>query len=110
MSTPVERYDACIELQNAGDLSAAVDGLQKLVQDVPDFALAYNALGAFHKKRGELDAAIACAEKYTELEPDDAFGFTVLSSFCIEAGQREKAEDALGQAQMLQFKAQFEQK
>ncbi len=109
MSTPLERYDACIELQRTGDLTAAVDGLQKLIQDAPDFALAYNALGAFHKKRGELDAAIACAEKYTQLEPDDAFGYTILSSFCVEAGQREKAEDALGKAQDLQFRARFEQ-
>lgn len=109
MSTPLERYDACIELQRSGDPAAAVEGLRKITEEFPDFALAYNALGAFYKKQGDLETAIACAEKYTELEPDDAFGFTILSSFCVEAGQREKAEDALGKAQDLQFRARFEQ-
>ncbi len=104
MPTSLERYDECIEMQRAGDMTAAVEGLKALVQDVPDFALAYNALAAFHKQQGQLPEAVACAEKYTELEPEDSFGFTVLSSFCIEAGEREKAEDALGMAQTLQFK------
>ncbi len=108
--TPMQYYDVCMELHRAGDMDGAIDGLTKLTESSPDFALAHNALAAIWKKRGDLGKAIRYAEKYCELEPDDAFGYSILSSYCIEAGEREKAEDALGRAHDLRFRAQFEQK
>ena len=107
MSTPMETYDACMELHRAGKIDEATDGLIKLTESNPDFALAYNSLAAIWKKRGDLGKAIGYAEKYCEQVPDDAFGYSILSAYCIEAGEREKAEDALGKAHDLRFKAQF---
>ena len=107
MLTPMETYDTCMELHRSGKLDEAINGLTQLTESHSDFALAHNALAAIWKKRGDLGKAIGYAEKYCELEPDDAFGFSILSSYCIEAGEREKAEDALGRAQDLRFRAQF---
>ncbi|HBT76613.1 MAG TPA: hypothetical protein DEB39_06730 [Planctomycetaceae bacterium] len=104
---PMKFYDACMELHRAGDIDAAIADLTQLSETQPDFALAHNALAAIWKKRGDLGKAVRYAEKYCELEPDDAFGYTVLSSFCIEAGEREKAEDALGKSHDLRFREQF---
>ena len=108
MPTPMEKYDACTALQRSGQVAEAVDALKKLTEEHPDFALAYNALAAWHKKNGDLDEAVRNAEKYCELEPDDAFGYSILSSYSLAAGMREKAEDALGRAQDLRFRAHFE--
>jgi predicted Zn-dependent protease len=103
----MEQYDACVELQRAGKLAEATEALKKLTAEYPDFSLPYNALAAIYKKNNEMDAAIQNIEKYCELEPDDPFGFSILSSYCIGAGRHEQAEEALGRAHDLRFKAQF---
>ena len=105
--TALEQYDACIELQRAGDVVQAMEMLQKMTVDFPDFALAYNALAALYKREDNMAAAIEHMEKYCALEPNDPFGFSVLSAYSILAGQREQAEEALGRAGELRFKAQF---
>lgn len=107
MSTALEQYDACMQLHRDNKITESMDGLEKLILEHPDFALAYNALAAFYKKDGQLDKAIESAEKYTELEPEDAFGYTILSSFCIAAGMKEKAEEALMKGQDIRFRAHF---
>lgn len=107
MSTPIERYDAAMLLVRNGSPTEAVNALKSLTEEEPDFALAHNALGAFHKKGGDIIAAIRCAETYCQLEPEDSFGFSILSSYCLAGGMRDEAEDALGRAQELRFKAQF---
>jgi predicted Zn-dependent protease len=108
-ATPLEQYDACIELQRAGEVAQAMEMLRKITAESPDFALAYNALAAFHKKGNDIDAAIENMKKYCALEPNDPFGYSVLSAYYIAAGQREQAEEALGHAGELRFKAQFRQ-
>ncbi|MCL2742841.1 MAG: hypothetical protein FWE67_03225 [Planctomycetaceae bacterium] len=107
MSAPSEEYDTCMELHRSGEIGEAKERLIQLTEQHPEFALAFNALGAILKKEGQILQAIQYAEKYCELEPNDAFGFTILSSFCIEAGLRENAEDALMKAQDLRFKEHF---
>ena len=105
--TALEQYDACVELQRTGEIAQTVETLRKIIANFPDFALAYNALAAFHKKANEMEAAIECMEKYCALEPDDPFGYSVLSAYHIAVGQRTQAEEALGRASELRFKAQF---
>jgi Flp pilus assembly protein TadD len=103
----METYDTCIELQRSGKLSEAINALKQLTEGFSDFALTYNALAAIYKKQGDLNAAIHNMERYCELEPNDSFGFSILSSYCLEAGRRDQAEEALGKAHDLRFKAQF---
>jgi Flp pilus assembly protein TadD len=103
----METYDTCIELQRSGKLPEAINALKQLTEESPDFALAYNALAAIYKKQGNTNNAIQNMEKYCELEPEDSFGFSILSAYCLGAGRREQAEEALGKAHDLRFKAQF---
>ena len=105
--TALERYDACIDLQRAGKTSQSIEMLRKMTVDFPDFSLAYNALAAWYKKGNNIEAAIENMEKYCALEPNDPFGFSVLSAYCIAAERRAQAEEALGRASELRFKAQF---
>ena len=105
--TPLERYDACIELHRSGSVSQSMEMLRQITVEFPDFALAYNALAAFDKKAENLDAAIENMEKFCALEPNDPFGYSVLSAYYIAAGQRAQAEEALGRVNELRFKAQF---
>ena len=81
--------------------------LRQIAADFPDFSLTYNALAAFYKKANDMDAAIENMEKYCALEPNDPFGFSVLSAYYIAADRRVQAEEALGRASELRFKAQF---
>jgi len=106
--TPLEQYDACIELRRTGASAQSIEMLRQLTVDFPDFALAYNALAALHKKENNLDIAIEHMKQYCALEPNDPFGFAVLSAYCIAAERRAQAEEALGHANELRFKSQFE--
>ena len=106
-ATELEQYDTCIELQRTGEVAQAMNMLRKMTVEFPDFALTYNALAAFHKKANDVDVAIENMEKYCALEPDDPFGYSVLSAYCIAADRRSQAEEALGRANELRFKAQF---
>ncbi|MCL2006235.1 MAG: hypothetical protein FWG73_08750 [Planctomycetaceae bacterium] len=103
----LEQYDACIEQKRAGNAARSKEMLQQMTVDFPDFALAYNALAALHKKEGDAELAIEHMEKYCALEPADPFGFSILSSYCIAAGRRIQAEEALARAGELQFQLQF---
>jgi tetratricopeptide (TPR) repeat protein len=105
--TALEQYDACIELQRTDAVEQSMEMLRKMTVDFPDFSLAYNALAAFYKKANNDEAAIASMEKYCALEPNDPFGFSVLSAYYIAEDQRAQAEEALGRANELRFKAQF---
>jgi predicted Zn-dependent protease len=106
-ATPLERYDACIEMQRTGEVAQAMEMLRNITAEFPDFALAYNALAAFYKSANNMDAAIENMEKYCALEPNDSFGYSVLSAYCIAADRRAQAEEALARAGELRFKAQF---
>ncbi|MDR3234425.1 MAG: hypothetical protein LBT46_12320 [Planctomycetaceae bacterium] len=103
----MEQYDAAIALRRTGKESEAEEALVNLAEESPDFALTYSALAAIYKKAGKLDQAVSNMQKYCGLETEDAFGFSVLSAFCIAAGQHLQAEEALGKASELRFKAQF---
>jgi predicted Zn-dependent protease len=105
--TALEQYDACMDMHRTGEVAQSMEMLRKMTADFPDFALAYNALAAFYKKENNLDAAIEYMEKYCALEPNDPFGFSILSAYCIAADRRAQAEEALGRAGELQFKAQL---
>jgi len=106
-ASDLEQYDASIELHRAGDVAGAMEMLRRLIAEYPDFALAYNALAAFHKQANDMDAAIENMEKYCALEPNDPFGYSVLSAYYIAQGRREQAEEALARAGELRFKAQL---
>lgn len=96
-----------MELRREGKETECRDALLKVVADDADFALAYNALAAIYKKENKPDEAVANMQKYCELQPDDFFGYSVLSAFCVSAGKHAEAEEALGKAHELRFKAQF---
>ena len=106
-ASALEQYDASVELHRAGEVVRAMEMLRRITAEYPDFPLAYNALAAFHKKANDIEAAIENMEKYCALVPDDPFGYSVLSAYHIAAGQRAQAEEALGRASELRFRAQF---
>lgn len=105
MQAKEERYDAAVELQQNGQLDEAIAALEQLVEDHPDYALAYSALSAFYGQKDDYEKAIPHAQKVVELEPEDPFSFTALSMICQKADKRELAEEALMQAQQLRFAA-----
>jgi predicted Zn-dependent protease len=104
MATTLEQYDSCIELYRNGKVAEAIDGLKKLKEFSPEFALTYNALAAFTRKNGSLDEAIKYAEEYCKLTPNDSFGYTVLSAYYFEAGDRKRAEDAISESIAVRIK------
>lgn len=107
ITSPLEQYDACIDLYRKGEITQSIAALIQITQDFPQFSLAYNALAAFYKQQGNIDAAIESMEKYCNLEPNDSFGFSVLSAYSIMSDNQEQAEEALRRANEIRFKAQF---
>jgi len=106
MPTQVEWYDEAITLQQEGNLEEAVDKLQGLVKEHPDYALAHAALSVFQSTLNRHDEAVAHAQKVAQLEPNDPFSFVALSLICQKAGKIPEAEQALMQAREASLRAQ----
>ena len=105
MPTQEERYDEAIAIQQSGDMATAVEKLQALIADYPDYALSYSALSVFCSKLDRHDEAIVYGRKVCDLEPEDPFSFTSLSMICQKAGQMGPAEEALMSARKAQLEA-----
>lgn len=103
MTTPVEKYDAAIALQEEGKTQEAIDALNALVGETPDYVFAHAALSKFYSDLGEHAKAIEHGQKVCELDPEDPFSFTALSTICQKADDRSLAEEALMTARQLQI-------
>ena len=106
MPTVEQRYDEVIDLQQAGKLEEAVEKLEGLLVDHPDYALAHAALGVFYGKLDRQDEAVDHSQRVCELEPDDPFSFMAMSMICQRAGRIPEAEKALGMAMEKQWATQ----
>ncbi|MGQ9504190.1 MAG: tetratricopeptide repeat protein [Thermogutta sp.] len=100
-----EMYDQAIELQQQGDLQAAIGKLQEILQMDSNYALAHAALSVFYSKSDDHEKAVAHARKVCELEPEDPFSFVALSLICQKAGMIVEAEEAMWQARQAQVAA-----
>lgn len=112
MPTSVEIYDEAIQLQQAGQIEAAIEKLHQLLQQDPQYALAHAALSVFYGKVGRHEEAVAHAQKVCQLEPEDPFSYVALSLVCQKAGRLPEAEQAMfqaRQAQLAQYRKQMAQ-
>jgi len=101
MATREERYEAAEALKNSGQLAEAVQSLEAVVAEFPDFALAHSALAAWCTKLERHDEAVRHARRVVELEPQDPFSYTALSVACMRGGRIAEAEDALARSRAL---------
>lgn len=102
MATREERYDAAESLKNDGQLAEAVEAMEGVVADFPEFALAHSALAAWCTRLERHDEAVRHARKVVELEPRDPFSYTALSVACMRGGRIAEAEDALARSRAIQ--------
>ena len=105
MPTPEEMYDSAIELQQAGRMEEAVEKLQELLRQSPDYALAHAALSVFYSELEKHDEAVEHGAKVCQLEPEDPFSFVAMSLICQKAGRLAEAERALAEARHAQMAA-----
>lgn len=103
MPTRVERYDEAIALVEQGKNDEALQKMESLAADEPDYALAHAALTVFYGKLERFDEGIAQAEKVCELEPNDPFSFVAKSLICQKAGKLSDAEEAMAKARQVEF-------
>ena len=102
MSTREDRYSAAETLKNDGKIAEAVEALEALVAEHPDFTLAHSALAAWCTRLERHEEAVRHARRACELEPTDPFSYTALSVACMRGGRIADAEDALARSRMLQ--------
>ncbi|HWA97595.1 MAG TPA: scaffolding protein [Pirellulales bacterium] len=101
MPTNEEIYAEAEKLKDAGQLDAAVEKLEGLIAQSPNFALAHSALAVYLGRLKRHPEAVQHALKACELEPNDPFSFTALSVTYQRAGMIPEAENAKAKAQMM---------
>ena len=106
MSTKVERYDEAIALNRSGKSAEALEKLEALVKDEPDYALAHSALSVFYGKLDRFEEGVEHAQRVCELEPNDPFSFVAKSLICQKAGKLDEAEEAMAKARQAEFAVQ----
>lgn len=98
------RYDEAIALKEKGHILQAVELLEALCKDFPEYALPHAALSMIYCRQDKFEDSLNHAEMVCELEPEDPFSFTALSALAIKSGNHEAAEEALHKAQLAQLR------
>ena len=62
-------FNKALELAKTGDTSAAIQELQSVIAEYPEFMLAYNEMGVLYLKLNELQKADDALQAATKLEP-----------------------------------------
>lgn len=98
------RYDEAIALKEKGDVLKAVEILEGLCRDFPDYALPHAALSMIYCRLDQFAESLNHAEMVCELEPEDPFSFVAMSALAIKSGDHAAAEEALQKAQLAQLR------
>ncbi|WP_282607147.1 tetratricopeptide repeat protein [Pelagibius sp. Alg239-R121] len=88
-------YAAAESKIKAGDYTAAIVSLLKVVKAEPKNADAYNYLGYSHRKLGQFDDALAYYQKALSIDPDHLGANEYLGELYLQTSQLEKAEKQL---------------
>lgn len=79
MPTVDELYREADQLKEAGKYQEAVDKLQELLKEDPQYVLAHLSLAVLYGKLGNHPEAVKHGERAVQIEPNDPFNFTALS-------------------------------
>ena len=99
--TKEELYDEAVAVYENGDLDGAIEKMNALSLQFPDYALPHTALSVWYFKRGNNVESLAHAKKTAELEPNDPFSYVALSLLAQRAGDHAIAEAALYKSQFM---------
>jgi tetratricopeptide (TPR) repeat protein len=102
MAEAAALYKAAFGAFTRGELDAAIEGFDKVIEADADFALAYQGQAEVYARLERLDEAIATIRKAIELEPDESLYHTSLSRFLQRQGKIPEAEAAAADAVRLQ--------
>ena len=69
----------------------SLDSFKRAIELDPNYASAYNGLGAAYSQGGNVEGAIFCWEKAVELKPDFTFPLYNLGLAYLTKGNKEKA-------------------
>ncbi len=90
--TPEERYHEVKLLIDNGDLHRAIDALERLLENFPDFALAHSDLGVLHYNCGNKEQALHHYEKALQIEPENiTFKKNLADYYLVELDRKEEA-------------------
>ena len=85
-------YDQSQQLVQAGKLHEAIEMLEALIKDQPDFALAYNDLGVLYYQTDHKEKSLKYYEDAVRLEPTQhVFQKNLADFYFIELGRVEEA-------------------
>ena len=90
--TPEASYQKSQALFQAGNIAAAIETLENLIADHPEFALAHNDLGVLSYQCGLKDEAFAHYQEAVRLEPfNSVYQKNLADFYYVELGRTEDA-------------------
>lgn len=98
-NTPELVYDYALLAERIGKYDVMEKELRRVLQEKPDFAAAYNALGySFADRNIKLDEALELIKKALEISPNDHYMLDSLGWVYYKKGDLNQAETYLKQA------------
>src|ERR1035441_8311269 len=99
-----DQFDDAMFQFSRGQPEAALDQLQAILAQDPDFFDAQLALGAAYYAKGDFAAAIAEGHKAEKMRPNDQMVHTNLSRAYMKAGDKTTAEHHALQARIASWR------
>lgn len=84
--------------QADGNPEAAMRHLKRAIEIYPDYADAWNNLGAYYHRKGDYDQAVRSLTRVTELNPEFSVGWRNLGNCLVATGKFEKAVEVNSRA------------
>ena len=91
-SEVLARYHEAVACQELGEVETAIELLQRITGDHPDFAPAHHRLGRLLLAAGDLDGAFSAFQRTVELAPDRVEGHLGLADVMLRRRNAGKAE------------------
>lgn len=94
-------YDLGVKAVKAGDYQRALTLLQKVVQNEPRNADAWNYIGFSHRKLKQFDPSLGAYQKALAIDPDHRGANEYLGELYLMTGEPAKARERLAKLQSL---------
>lgn len=108
MEEAVRLYHEALHINQSGNITQAIEMLERAVKLDPKYADGLEALGVLYEKANRLENAIETMKELSRVNPNHVMAHANLSRFYVQKGLILEAEQEQAEARRLSWKAELQ--